>query len=132
MNALFSDADQSQSDWTGRQPCIRYQSCSHCQATWYFKRGFCPRCGVSGPDSRTASGTGHVYAVTQVTRAPIRNLASYTPYCIVLVDAVEGFRLMAHGDLSLRIGDAVTVNFKEFGTEFIPHFTLTQSPPTHE
>ncbi|HYG42553.1 MAG TPA: OB-fold domain-containing protein [Bordetella sp.] len=111
-------------DWTTGQPLIRYQCCPHCQARWYFKRDFCAQCGAADPHRQVASGVGRVYAVTQVNRPPIRDLAACTPYCIVLVDAAEGFRLMAHGDLSLRIGDPVSAQYKSFGAHFIPHFTL--------
>ncbi|MBV7484569.1 Zn-ribbon domain-containing OB-fold protein [Bordetella sp. BOR01] len=124
MSTTCSETDPAQGDWTTGQPLIRYQHCSHCQATWYFKRGFCPQCGAADPHDRIACGTGQVYAVTQVNRPPVRELAAHTPYCIVLVDAAEGFRLMAHGDLSLRIGDRVTAQYKPFGAQFIPHFTL--------
>ena len=124
MSDICSETDTVQGDWTTGQPFIRYQHCTHCRATWYFRRDFCPSCGAADPGDRIASGAGRVYAVTRVSRPPMRELGAHTPYCIVLVDAVEGFRLMAHGDLSLRIDDRVTARYKNFGAQFIPHFTL--------
>ena len=37
-------------------------------------------------------------------------------------DAAEGFRMMAHGDNDLAIGDRVTVRFKPFAGRLVPHF----------
>ena len=112
-------------DWTSGEPVIRYQACSACSLTWYFHRPFCPGCGAKSPSLHMASSRGTVYATTVVNRAPSRELASHVPYCIVLVDASEGFRLMAHGDVDLQIGDAVTASFRQFGNALIPYFSRT-------
>ena len=74
---------------------------------WYFHRSFCPACGTDEPVVHQASGTGTVHASTLVARAPTEELRAHAPYLIVLVDADEGFRLMAHGDPDLQIGDRV-------------------------
>ena len=50
------------------------------------------------PVTQTGVGTGTVHARTLVARAPTEELRAHAPYLIVLVDADEGFRLMAHGD----------------------------------
>ena len=126
MNLDF-DHGMPPGDWTSGETAIRYQTCSACNMTWYFYRPFCPGCGAKSPSLHMASGRGTVYATTVVNRAPSRELASHTPYCIVLVDASEGFRLMAHGDVSLQIGDEVTASFKPFGASLIPYFSRT--PP---
>jgi uncharacterized OB-fold protein len=44
------------------------------------------------------------------------------PYLIVLVDAAEGFRLMAHGDPALAIGDKVRAKFIQLAGKKIPYF----------
>ena len=44
------------------------------------------------------------------------------PYTIVLVDAKEGFRMMAHGDRDLAIGDPVTARFVPFAGGVVPYF----------
>ena len=36
------------------------------------------------------------------------------PYNILLVDTAEGFRMMAHGDNDLAIGDKVIARFAKF------------------
>ena len=41
---------------------------------------------------------------------------------IVLVDAKEGFRMMAHGDRDLAIGDPVTARFVPFAGGVVPYF----------
>jgi uncharacterized OB-fold protein len=49
-------------------------------------------------------------------------LRQYAPYCIVLVDAEEGFRMMAQGDKSLAVGDPVTASFEPFAGRIVPCF----------
>jgi uncharacterized OB-fold protein len=109
-------------DWTGGEEGIAYQLCAGCAGLWYFHRTFCPRCGRQDPDSRQSSGIGTVHAVTLVTRAPGDELRPYAPYLIALVDAEEGFRLMAHGDRSLRIGDRVRARFVTLAGRLMPYF----------
>lgn len=108
--------------WTEGQKAIVYQQCGDCGSVWYFWRSFCPNCGVVEPKSIKASGTGQVYARSLVHRAPTEELRSRAPYLIVMVDADEGFRLMAHGDASLSIGDRVQARFIDFGGQVIPYF----------
>ena len=110
------------SDWTQGKPQIHYQVCAACSSSWYFARSFCPACGVPAPLRQVATGLGTVYAATVVHRAPSPGLAMYTPYTLLLVDAAEGFRLMAHGDAGLTIGDWVQASFRAFGHAFVPHF----------
>ena len=109
-------------DWTTGGAGIAFQSCSACGYRWYFRRGFCPRCGSAPPVDRQAAGLGTVHAATLVTRAPSEELRAYAPYLIVLVDADEGFRLMAHGAPQLRIGQRVCCRFASFGSRLIPFF----------
>jgi hypothetical protein len=40
----------------------------------------------------------------------------------VLVDAAEGFRMMAHGDIDLAIGDKVTASYRPFAGKLVPYF----------
>jgi uncharacterized protein len=109
-------------DWTAGDAGIAYQRCEGCGALWYFHRGFCPRCGRDAPKSLQASGRGTVHALTRVYRAPTEALRPYAPYTIVLVDTDEGFRVMAHGDAALSIGDRVEAKFIEFGDALVPCF----------
>ena len=112
-------------DWTSGGTGIAYQACASCNAAWYFQRGFCPACGDGNPVTRQASGAGTVHARTSVARAPTEELRAHTPYLIVLVDADEGFRLMAHGDPALGIGDRVRARFVDLAGKKIPYFERT-------
>ncbi len=107
-------------DWTAGEAALTYGRCTRCKAIWYFRRDFCPSCGAPGPERLVASGGGRVYAVTTVNRAPSAELSAAAPYRIVLVDAAEGFRMMAHGAADLAIGDAVRTRFVRFATLIIP------------
>lgn len=108
--------------WLDGEECIVYQRCSTCEHIWYFRRGFCPSCGAANPTMQRAAGTGQVYARSLVHRAPSQALRAFAPYLIVLVDMDEEFRLMAHGDPSLVIGDRVHARFIQFGDVLVPRF----------
>lgn len=114
--------DQQAGDWVKGEKAIAYQRCGNCGHVWYFRRTFCPGCGAESPGTFKAAGTGRVYARCMVHRAPSDELRKHLPYLIVMIDADEGFRLMAHGDLSLAIGDRVRAQFVEFGGRLIPRF----------
>lgn len=109
-------------DWTRGDDGIVYQRCRGCGAAWYFCRDFCPECGAAGPRTLQASGRGSVHTISLVHRAPSEALRHYAPYLIVLVDAEEGFRMMAQGEKSLAIGDRVMARFARFGESVIPFF----------
>ena len=112
-------------DWTRGGAGIAYQSCTSCKGVWYFQRAFCPACGDANPVTRQASGAGTVHARTSVARAPTEELRVHAPYLIVLVDADEGFRLMAHGDPALGIGDRVRARFVDLADKKILYFERT-------
>ena len=109
-------------DWTQGTEGIAYQACAECGAVWYFRRTFCPRCGHDDPQHRQASGKGTVHAVTLVARAPTEELRAHAPYAIVLVDADEGFRVMAHGATDLGIGERVRCTFVSLAGRLMPRF----------
>lgn len=113
------------SGWTQGTEAIVYQSCGACRHVWYFHRAFCPSCGASDPQTHRASGRGVVYAATLVCRAATPEAKAYVPYAILLVDMVEGFRMMAHGDNDLAIGDKVVVRFRPFASVLAPYFVKT-------
>jgi uncharacterized OB-fold protein len=109
-------------DWTRGSEGIAYQACEACGNVWYFRRTFCPRCGRPEPADRQASGRGTVHAVTLVTRAPTEVLRAHAPYAIALIDADEGFRLMAHAGKDVAIGDRVTCRFITLAGGPVPCF----------
>jgi uncharacterized OB-fold protein len=109
-------------DWTTGEGAIVYQSCAACGSLQYFRRGFCAVCGTSDPVEKRASGEGVVYATSLVCRAATPEMRAHVPYNIVLVDTAEGFRMMAHGDNDLVIGDKVTARFVQFAGRMVPYF----------
>jgi uncharacterized OB-fold protein len=114
-------------DWTTGAEAIVYQSCAACGARHYFRRCFCAACGAPDPIEKRAGGDGIVYATSLVVRAATPEARAHAPYNIVLVDAIEGFRMMAHGDSDLAIGDRVTARFARFTGRLVPYFERTQS-----
>jgi len=123
----MSGSKEPLADWTAGAEAIVYQSCSACGAAQYFRRSFCAKCGAPGPGERLSSGTGTVYATALVCRAATPETRMHVPYNIVLVDTAEGFRMMAHGDNDLSIGDKVTARFAPFAGRLVPYFTRTKT-----
>jgi uncharacterized OB-fold protein len=109
-------------DWTNGHEAILYQSCAACGKAQYFGRVFCAACGSSDLVEKRASGKGKIYATSVVTRAATPETRAHAPYNIVLVDAAEGFRMMAHGANDLRIGDSATARFAQFAGRLVPYF----------
>lgn len=110
-------------DWTQGTEGIAYQRCGACRAVWHFRRTFCPRCGSTDTTMAQASGHGVVHAVTEVMRAPSEQLRPYAPYAIGLIDTDEGFRMMAHVERGVGIGERVRVRYITFGDALLPQFT---------
>jgi uncharacterized protein len=110
------------SDWTKGAEAIVYQSCSACGNVQYFRRSFCAACGAPDTVEKRASGIATVYATSLVCRAATPETRAHVPYNIVLVDAEEGFRMMAHGDNDLAIGDTVTASYRPFAGKLVPYF----------
>jgi uncharacterized OB-fold protein len=118
----MSEATPFQADWTTGEHAISYQACTACGSRQYFRRSFCAACGGSDLIEKRASGEGSVYAVTLVCRAATSEAREHVPYKIVLVDTAEGFRMMAHGDNDLDIGDEVTARYRRFAGSLVPYF----------
>jgi uncharacterized protein len=123
----MSGSKQVLADWTGGEEAIVYQSCAVCGGLQYFRRSFCVACGAPDPIEKRASGTGRVYATSLVCRAATPETRAHVPYNIVLVDTSEGFRMMAHGDHDLSIGDEVTARFARFAGRLVPYFEKVKS-----
>jgi uncharacterized OB-fold protein len=112
----------NRADWTKGGESIVYQVCGACGKAQYFHRRFCACCGAADPVEKLASGSGTVYATSLVCRAATPETRVHVPYNIVLVDAPEGFRMMAHGDNDLAIGDEVTASYRPFAGKLVPYF----------
>ncbi len=109
-------------DWTQGEAAILYQACEPCGHVQYFRREFCAACGSTRLAEKRAGGAGTVYATSLVCRAATPETRAHVPYNIVLVDAAEGFRMMAHGEKDLAIGDKVTASFAQFAGRLVPYF----------
>ena len=109
-------------DWIKGVEAIVYQSCGACGKPQYFHRSFCAACGAPEPAAKRASGAGTVYATSLVCRAATPETRAHVPYNIVLIDTAEGFRMMAHGDNDLAIGDKVTARYQPFAGRLVPYF----------
>ena len=116
------NSDIKHDDWTAGVEGIVFQSCGECAFAWYFHRDFCPNCGAKEPVSSSAKGSGTVYAVTTVNRAPSRELQAYVPYRIVLVKLDEGIQMMGHGADEVGIGDKVQARYISFCDTLVPYF----------
>jgi uncharacterized protein len=123
----MSGSRQRLADWTTGQDAIVYQSCAACGSLQYFRRNFCCACGAPDPVDKRASGEGTVYATSLVCRAATPETRAHIPYNIVLVDTAEGFRMMAHGDNDLSVGDKVTARFARFAGRLVPYFARTKA-----
>ncbi len=123
----MSGSEHALADWTTGAEAIVYQSCGTCGSLQYFHRSFCVACGAPDPEEKRASGAGTVYAASLVCRAATPETRAHIPYNIVLVDTAEGFRMMAHADTDLSIGDQVIARFAWFAGRLVPYFEKVKS-----
>ena len=101
---MATDTPFSQGLAAGR---LRYQRCQACGAALTGQRYACTHCASTRLAWCDAAGTGAVYAVSTVHRAPTEAFRALVPYTLVLVDLDEGPRVMAHGAPGLVIGERV-------------------------
>lgn len=94
-------------------------SCRACGKTWQFHRAACPACAAVDIEAIEASGLGVIWSATTVFRAPTAEENLPGGYGIVLVDLLEGARVMARGPAGLAIGEKVRVAAGERGVEVV-------------
>ncbi|MFA5125700.1 MAG: Zn-ribbon domain-containing OB-fold protein [archaeon] len=114
---------------------LKGYKCTKCGATFFEKKGLCP-CGNLDFAEMDFSGKGKIVSFTQIHAGP-EVFASQTPYCIAIIDLVEGARIT--GQIvdckyeDLKQGMEVEGVFRKFyksgekgiihyGTKFIPKF----------
>ena len=127
INTIASADPVAGRSWTEGGASLLFQSCKACQHHWYFQRNFCPACGQTEPTQSVSVGTGIVHASTLLQRAPNDEFRAIAPYRIVLVDVLEGFRVMGHGDAELVIGDSVRCEVRQIAGRSLPFFTRNSS-----
>ncbi len=114
---LVPTADQdSQGFWSAAsEQRLVVQRCLACGHRQLYPRLYCRRCHTDQLVLADADGSGEVYAVTVVRRAPMQAFAPDVPYCIALVRLAEGPMMMASvvgcAAQDVRIGMAVLVDF---------------------
>jgi len=63
--------------------------CDDCDRSFWYPRGFCPRCGGTAIDWRPSSGRGEVYSFSVVRRAA-EPWGSHTPFVLAYVTLEDG------------------------------------------
>lgn len=101
---------------------LRYQRCEDCDATLTGQHYACTHCASTRLAWCDAAGTGAVYAVSTVHRAPTESFRALVPYTLVLVDLDEGPRVMAHGAPGLVIGERVAAQPMQLGAQPLIRF----------
>ena len=80
---------------TGPTEALRYRRCRACDHAQVGSGPFCRRCGAADLQEAVAGGGGRVASLTTVHRAPSEAFRAWVPYTLLLVDADEGFRVLA-------------------------------------
>ena len=101
---------------------LRYQSCKHCGKAQTLARYACPYCQSTDLKWSDSCGLGIVKAITEVTRAPTDEFKALVPYTLVIVELKEGFRLMAHAQAGVVIGQQVQSEFFLLGERKLVRF----------
>lgn len=86
---------------------LRYQRCTACGQAVTGQRFACTACGSPRLAWHDSAGTGTVWSVSTVHRAPTEAWRAEAPYTLVLVTLDEGPRVMGHGVPGLAIGQRV-------------------------
>lgn len=107
---------------------LRYQRCQACGQALTGQRLACTACGSARLAWCDAAGSGTVWAVSQVHRAPTEAWRALAPYTLVLVDLDEGPRVMAHGGPGLAIGARVVAQPVLLAGQALMRFDLAQPP----
>ena len=113
----------AQDFWDGcAQTELRFQSCTKCGKQQFYPRPFCAACGHDQLTWKVSCGSGAVYSLTQIIRAPSPAFQALVPYNIVLVTLDEGILMMGHGSDDLRIDARVTAQFRPHLGLALPYF----------
>jgi uncharacterized OB-fold protein len=108
--------------WQGcAQGEILYQECTSCGRVQTYPRPFCHACGEKALRWKTSSKRGKVVGASTVYRAPTAEFAELAPYRLLLVDLVEGTRIVAHGELEVRVNQEVIIGFRQVGDRQLPY-----------
>ena len=123
MTARTPQHKPASNDWPQGGNALHFQQCLSCHSTWYFHRPFCAHCGAANPVTQAAGAQGIVYASTLVHRAPSEEFRAIVPYRVVLVDMQDGFRMMGHAELDLKLDEQVQCEIRSIAGRPLPFFS---------
>ena len=100
------------------------QECSRCATRWFTPEAVCVECLSPDWSWAESPGTGEVYSVTVVHRAP--SDAFVGPYAIGVVELDDGWSFLANlngqAPEGWQVGDRVVVTFSSFDGRAVPSF----------
>ena len=123
MTASTPQYKPALNDWTRGGSVLHFQQCLSCHSTWYFHRPFCAHCGAVDLVTQASGVQGIVYASTLVHRAPSDEFRAIVPYRVVLVDMQDGFRMMGHAELDLKLDARVQCEIRSIAGRPLPFFS---------
>jgi len=102
---------------------LPYLNCMNCGLSFYYQRGHCPRCGSGDIKVLRSSGIGSVFSFTVIRRKDRQ------PTVYAIIEMQEGFRLYSNivDGAGVRVGEKVSVIFKEMNGESYPFFIVDKS-----
>ena len=108
---------------------LRVRSCDACGAKLHPRRLICPQCGAEDLTWRRATGTGHIYSVSTLHRAPSEAMRAALPYHLGIVELDEGVHLFTRihspDGREPKIGMRVQVGFRRLESDAdLPVFEL--------
>lgn len=106
---------------------LRYQSCKQCGQVQTLARYACIDCQSTDLQWLDSCGHGTVKAITEVTRAPTDEFKALIPYTLAIIELKEGFRLMAHAQAGVAIGQHVQSEFFWLGERKLVRFVAQPS-----
>src|SRR5437660_12642252 len=91
--------------------------CNACGKSFWYPRGFCPRCWSEDVELRESEGRGTVYTSTVVRRGAMPPFDEQLPYALAAADLDDGPRVFARvvavGEVAVR--DRLRVALRDRG-----------------
>jgi hypothetical protein len=119
LQAVYWDAVQREQ--------LLLQHCKRCGHYWHPPSEFCPFCQAHEFEWIAASGDGVVHSYAVVPHAVHPAVVDWLPYTILLVDLVEGPRLIGRlldAPHEPAVGEPVRLRFERYTNLKVPAFAL--------
>lgn len=107
---------------------LSFQRCRECEHAWLPPRAECPQCLAAHWRWELASGQGTIISWVVYYRAAQPEFRDHVPYNVVVVELVEGPRMISsvpqdpRAEL-MRIDQQVTLRFQEINGTKLPVFS---------